>query len=147
MGVRNTDPLPEEVEQLRRQLQEWRETRRKSEPLPSSIWDAAVPLAMRFGICRIGRTIGLDYSWLRKRVTDAKAQTVQATPTFLELPAGLVLTKPGVRPEGGKESCAPQGTGGVIELSTPDGTRMRMCLQGGAVDAAGMVAAFLGRPC
>jgi len=132
MGVRNTDPLPEEVEQLRRQLQEWRETRRKSEPLPSSIWDAAVPLAMRFGICRIGRTIGLDYSWLRKRVTDAKAQTVEATPAF---------------PEGGKESCAPQGTGRVIELSTPDGTRMWMCLRGRAVDAAGMVVAFLRGPC
>jgi hypothetical protein len=34
----------------------------------------------------------------------------------------------------------------MIELSTPDGVRMRICLESGKnVDAAGIVAAFLGR--
>jgi hypothetical protein len=38
------------------------------------------------------------------------------------------------------------GSGSMIDLSTPDGARMRIHLEAGRdLDAAGIVAAFLGR--
>lgn len=145
MGIQTKQPLPAEVEQLQRQLQEWRQTRRKSEPVPAVIWDAAVPMAMEFGVCRISRAVGLDYTWLRKKVASAKAKAEATTLGFLELPASLVLSGVGGQREAGQDPCGLPGTGAVIEVSSADGARMRVCLAG-AVDAAGIVAAFLGRP-
>jgi len=145
MGIQTKHPLPAEVGQLQRQIQEWRQTRRKSEPVPAAIWAAAVPMAMEFGVCRIGRAVGLDYTWLRKKVAAAKAKAEVTTPGFLELPASLVLGEAGGRREAGQDPCDVPRTSAVIELSSADGARMRLCLNG-AVDATGIVAAFLGRP-
>ena len=41
---------------------------------------------MQFGICRIGRAVGLDYSALRKQVDKAKEMQLNATATFVEVP-------------------------------------------------------------
>jgi hypothetical protein len=94
MGKQTRGPLPAEVEALRLQLQEWRLTRKGSCPIPAPIWDAAVPLAIRFGVCRIGRAVGLDYTWLRKKVARANGASSTGDTAFLELPAEMVLPTP-----------------------------------------------------
>ena len=144
MGTQSKGPLPAEVEELQTQLQEWRRTRKGSCPIPAPIWDAAVPLAIRFGVCRIGRAVGLDYTWLRKKVARAKEASPAGGTAFLELPAAMVLPGGCASQSGGQESGWLPTAGAVIEISTPDGGQFRMRLQGPAVDAAGIVAAFLG---
>ena len=144
MGKQTKGPLPAEVEELQVQLQEWRLTRKGSCPIPAPIWDAAVPLAIRFGVCRIGRAVGLDYTWLRKKVARAKEALSAGGTTFLELPAEMVLPAPRAPQSGGQESTWLPTAGAVVEISTPDGAQFRMRLEGAAVDAAGIVAAFLG---
>jgi len=47
---------------------------------------------MQFGICRIGRAVGLEYSALRKQVDKAKEMQLNATATFVEVPTGLLLS-------------------------------------------------------
>jgi hypothetical protein len=144
MGKQTKGPLPAEVEELQIQLQEWRRTRKGPGPIPAPIWDAAVPLAIRFGVCRIGRAVGLDYTWLRKKVARAKEASPGGSTAFLELPAGLVLPAPHASQRGDQESAWRPATGAMVEISTPDGAQFRMRLDGSAVDAAGIVAAFLG---
>jgi hypothetical protein len=148
MSTKPKSPLPVEVDHLKQKVQEWRQTRKGSESTPDAIWDAAVPLAMEFGVCRIGRAVGLDYSWLRNKVARARRNGGAAAPAFLELPSGLML------PESMPKAVAsrahvpawPPAVGPVIEVSAPTGAQMRICLEAGqGVDAAGIVAAFLGR--
>jgi len=144
MGKQSKGPLPAEVEQLQMQLLEWRRTRKGPGPIPAPIWDAAVPLAIRYGVCRIGRAVGLDYTWLRKKVARAKEASAAVGAAFLELPAGMVLPAPCTPPTHSQGSGWQATAGAVVEISRPDGAQFRMRLEGAAVDAVGMVAAFLG---
>jgi len=99
---------------------------------------------MQFGICRIGRAVGLDYSALRKQVDKAKEKQLNATATFVEVPAGLLLPASGLKAALGP--ALDQAQGAVIELSTPAGARMRICLEPGkGTEAALCVSAFLRR--
>jgi hypothetical protein len=147
LGKHGKGQLPAEVEKLRDQLLVWRQKRDRPGPLPAEIWNAAVPMAQQFGVCRISRAVGLDYSWLRRKVSMAMAEGRSADPAFVELPAGLMLPAPqgpgeaGGRPMGGW----PMSSGSVIEVSSPAGAQMRICLEPGKhVDIAGLVTAFLG---
>jgi hypothetical protein len=149
MGKVNVQPLPKEVERLKAQVQDWRRAKANPKfPMPSEPWDVAVHLAKRFGVCRIARAVGLDYGCLRKRVEQAPAQTEDVTPTFLELPLGMVVA---VEAQGRGQSGDPgsvhgQESGLVIDLYSPEGARMRIRSEAGMnLDAAGIVAAFLGR--
>ena len=147
MGKRSSDPLPKEVEQLRLRVQEWRRSKTRSSSMPREIWDAAIRLAKGFGVCRISRAIGLDYSWLRKKAAESEVQPFAASPTFLELPAaGMVVAEPLSRESGSDlETGCLSNPGPMIDISTPDGARMRIRLEAGrSLDAAGIVAAFLG---
>jgi hypothetical protein len=102
---------------------------------------------MQFGICRIGRAVGLDYSALRKQVDNAKEEQLNATTTFVEVPAGLLLSAasaPKAEPDSALDLS--RASGAVIELSTPDGARMKICLEPGkGSEAALCVSAFLRR--
>jgi hypothetical protein len=144
MAKQTKGPLPAEVEELQTHLQEWRRTRKGSGPIPAPIWDAAVPLAIRFGVCRIGRAVGLDYTWLRRKVARVMEASSAGGTAFLELPAGMVLPTAGAAQNVARESIWPPTTGAVVEISKPDGTQFRMRLEGATVDAAGILAAFLG---
>ena len=92
MGKRNTDPLPEEVDSLRREVQEWRRTKAgPGTPMPTEIWETAVRLARGFGVCRIARATGLDYVWLRKKLERRAGAASATAPTFLEVPIEMVM--------------------------------------------------------
>jgi len=104
--------------------------------MPVEIWEAAVELARRYGPCQIARGIGLDYKTLRLRLAKAAGRAGVVKPTFVQFPATL-------------DQVAPVSTvaGTTIELSRPDGSRMRIHLEAGrGMEAAGIVAAFLGGP-
>ena len=142
MGKRGTGLLPPEVSDLEHEVAAWRRTKHKGAATPSAFWEAAASLAMQFGICRIGRAVGLDYSTLRKQVAKAKEKQLNATAIFAEVPTALLLPVSALKAEPGP-ALAP---GAVLELSTPDGARMRICLEPGkGAEAALCVAAFLRR--
>ena len=143
MGKRISGPLPAEVGHLQQQLATWRRTRKPGAPTPSDLWASAIKLAIQFGVCRIGRAVGLDYTCLRKQVAKATAKPLKAEPAFVEFPAELVL--PAVRQVKPDPDLAwHQRSGARIEISTPDGARMRIILETGkGADASGIVAAFL----
>jgi hypothetical protein len=142
MGKRNTGLLPAEVGQLQQRVEAWRRTRKSGAPAPSDLWETATELAVQFGVCRIGRAVGLDYTSLRKRVAKAQGSAAKAQAAFVEFPTGLVL--PGIPAETVPDLNWEQGSGPMIEISKPGGARMRICLEAGkGGDAAGIVAAFM----
>jgi hypothetical protein len=136
-------PFPKEAGPLKQQIQAWRNARSGPESMPEALWSDAVQLARQFGVCLIARAVGIDYSGLRNKVR--KAMEIPVTlnqPAFIELPLspgaanGTFKCQDG--PWGG-------GAGSVIEISRPDGLKMRIHLEAGqGKEAAGIVAAFLG---
>ena len=124
MELRETDPLPREVDLVRLRVQEWRQGKMGPCCMPSEIGAAAIGLAKGFGVCRIARAVGLDAVWLRTKVAQSEARPPFASPRFLELPAGIVMTA-------GLAEARPSETGDRLEA-------------GSSLDVAGFVAAFIG---
>jgi len=122
-------PSAELLAPLRRQIQEWRRTRIGPGPIPDEIWAGAVALAKEYGVCPIARALPVDYTALRKRV-EARQEGRLMRPTFMEFPAPLT---------------AVAAAATTIEVSARDGAKMLIHLEAGhSMDAAGIVAAFLG---
>ena len=127
------DPPSEELDPLKQQIQAWRTGRKLPGPMPVAIWGHAVVLARQFGVCKVARALGIDYTALRQKVAKAGEQPGLVKPTFVELPNRYVPEE------------RPSSFGAVIEISTSDGSRVRVQLEAGrGLEAAGIVAAFLG---
>jgi len=125
---------PEDLAPLRRRIETWRSTRSSQGETPAEIWESAVALARIYGVCQIARAVGLDYKALRTRVAKAPVKPGLVKPTFVELPAPLTA-----------EPAPASLPGASIEITSPDGSRMRITLEAGrGLEAAGIVAAFLG---
>jgi hypothetical protein len=68
MALQDQEALPQAVNRLKQQVQKWRQAKEGQFSLtPGELWDAAVPLAVKYGVCRITRAGSLDYVGLRKR--------------------------------------------------------------------------------
>ena len=127
------EPSPERLDELRGQIQNWRERRKVPGPMPGELWGAAVALAKEFGVCRISRALTLDYTALRKR-TEKLPEAGLVKPTFVQLPATVA-----------PERAVNSAPGATIEISARDGSLLRIHLEAGrGMEAAGIVAAFLG---
>jgi hypothetical protein len=80
--------LPEEdIALLRGQLFDCRAGR---SPLPTEIWDGALALTQRHGLCPTARALGLACGALKTKLTRAGGQARLTQPAFLELPASRV---------------------------------------------------------
>ena len=102
------------LEQTRRRITRWRETRtHRGAPMPATLWTAAIALARQHGLSTTARALHLDYGSLKKRRDAAGAPGV-AAPVFVELPAA---------PPTGLGPC-------VIDLEGPQGGRMRIEVTG-----------------
>ena len=149
MGKSISKSSQRELAQLKLRVQDWRQTKKSvTEPMPREMWELAIQLAERHGVSRTARATGLNSGWLRKRVAASEAKSPIGTPAFLELPSAMVVVA-----EARVQEAEPEVAVGyrleaaaTIDLSTPDGARMRIRLEAGQeLDAAGVVAAFFGR--
>ena len=86
MNSKSTTPIPGPIEQLQRQLDEFRSTQPHRTKLPETLWQAAVELARQHGLYAVAHPLRLDYTGLKKRldgVPDRKKKA--AKPAFVEL--------------------------------------------------------------
>jgi len=117
-------PLPGSIEQLQRQLDEFRSTQPHRTKLPETLWQAAVELARQHGVYSVAHPLRLDYTGLKKRldgVPDFKKKS--AKPAFVE----LITSHPVTMAE-----C-------VIEFEFSAGSKMRIQWKGSAApDWAGL---------
>ena len=77
-----------DLEQLRQQLTEFRNTQPVRSRLPEPLWADATELATRYGVHRIARELHLDYTGLKKRVAQREQlkpkRSASVAPTFVE---------------------------------------------------------------
>ena len=80
-------PVPDELQQIDRRLDEWRSAHAPRSRLPEELWAAAVKLARQHGLFRTAHTLRLDYANLKKRVQRAPGMRATAPAAFVELVA------------------------------------------------------------
>ena len=57
------------LEEVQRQFNGWRKSRKHRTPIPPRLWNAAVSLAGRYSTHKISITLRLNYTQLRKRIS------------------------------------------------------------------------------
>jgi hypothetical protein len=92
MGTGRRGELLKDLARARCRFQAWRE-RGTGRRIPQHLWDLAVRLVSRHGVSRTAAALGLDYYSLKKRADSATGELESSSPTFVELPAPVVLTR------------------------------------------------------
>lgn len=118
-----------DLNQLRHQLDRWRQSQSGAARLPKALWRSAATLASTHGVGQVARTLRLDYHKLKRQVPPAPAPSVPiAPPSFVEL-----------RPR----EWLPQAAAGCrIELSDPAGAKMTVALPCDPATVVGLAQAF-----
>lgn len=124
--------VPSDVEDLCRQIERWRQTRRHRGPMPARLWRKAASLAREHTVARIARLARLDYYALRDRLDALEAtspEKQERRPSFVELAAPI---------------CAPN-VECIVEFEHAQGGRMRIHVKGApAPDLAALSRSFWG---
>jgi hypothetical protein len=84
------------VEPVRCQLEVWRQTRKRREHIPESLWQAMSELARGFGVGRVCRALGVGYHALKERVEDSGKPNRSGSDqvAFVELPMSIPMPAP-----------------------------------------------------
>ena len=118
-----------DLNQLRHQLDCWRQSQAGATRLPAVLWTSAATLAATHGVGQVARTLRLDYNKLKRQVPQAPAPSVPiATPSFVEL-----------RP---RDWLAQAAAVCRIELSDPAGAKMTVDLPCDPAIAMGLAQAL-----
>jgi hypothetical protein len=107
-------------------------------PVPAELWELAVSAAKKHGIYAVSQALRLHYARLKHRVEKGSRrqgyrESSQGRQSFVELVGATPLV-------------GTSAMGCQIEIVRHDGSRLSM-QTAGSLEAAGMVAAFLGAPC
>lgn len=125
-----------ELEQVREQVEQWRQTRTTKTRIPEEIWAALVPLAREYGAYGVARRLGINYQALKKRVgaSSDKGKWVQPATT-----AGFVEIGPVF-------SGGPAASGSVVEIVGAAGNRLTVRLGSpSGLDVAALIREFWSR--
>jgi hypothetical protein len=119
--------IPADIQELSRQIEQWRSTRPHRMPMPEPLWTVAAKLARQYGVARVARFLRLDYYSLKERLQPERQQiSLPGSPTFIELP---------------HRTATPECS---IELEHPRGSKMRIHVKGALPDLAALTHAFWG---
>ena len=78
--------VPDSVQKLGQQFEQFRSTRSGRRKLPESLWQAAVEQARQHGVNIVAQALRLDYNVLKRRVGSAEQpQGEGPMPSFVEL--------------------------------------------------------------
>ena len=114
MNSKSGLPIPGPIEQLQRQLDEFRSTQPHRTKLPETLWQAAVQLARQHGVYSVAHPLRLDYVGLKKRLDGVSAPKKKAAKAaFVELIAD---------PSATMADC-------LIEFESSIGSKMRIQLK------------------
>ncbi len=64
MNSKSPTPIPGPIEQLQRQLDEFRSAQPHRRKLPETLWQAAVELARQHGVYSVAHSLRMDYMGL-----------------------------------------------------------------------------------
>ena len=124
--------VPAELQELHRQIEEWRRKRSHRNRMPEALWSLAAHLASEHGLARVARFARLDYYSLKQRLEALErkcAARSDSRPAFIELPP---------------LSAAPVSEC-IIEVEERRGCRMRIQVKGAPLpDLSALTRSFCG---
>jgi hypothetical protein len=131
--VQETSTVPDDVQQLRRRFDEFRNAQPARSRLPETLWAAAAELAKRYGVNPTARALRLDYTGLRKRVENRDRpkpkKGAAPPPAFMELLTPM---------SGAVTNCS-------VEVESVQGGTLRLELKAVATtELANLIRAFAG---
>jgi len=91
------------MEEVKGLFDQWRRNRKHRDPIPPSLWDAAISLAKSYSLYEISRSLRLSYNDLKARMQKPSI----VSPAFIEL-AGIASAEY------------------TVEMEKPSGERMRV---------------------
>ncbi len=118
MRRRPSPPIPQALDRLRGEIEQWRGQQSGRKRLPRELWAQAVTLAEVHGVNRTARTLGVKYGSLRQHLAaqaEDRSKSPPVRPAFLELLPGRLMAS---------------GLLGTIELDDGHGGTMRVQVQG-----------------
>jgi hypothetical protein len=124
--------VPEDLEQLRRRFEAFRNTQPVRSRLPESLWMAAAELAKRYGVHPTAQALRLDYMALKRRLEERRPRRVKhkvaTPPNFMEFVA----------------SGAKAVTNCTVEVESGQGSKLRLELKAiGTAELADLIRAFV----
>jgi len=114
----NVPAIRPTLEAVRHQFETWRKRKRLRDPIPESLWQAAIGLCQDHSMSEVSRRLRLNYNALKDRVsrTGEKGATVGGGPDFrfvrLDLGSSMIASE------------------WVVEMEATSGARMRMTFKG-----------------
>ena len=123
-----TPRFAHEIVVLRARVDAWRSTKKRGARIPEVLWEAAVELAATHGVYHVSRGLGVDYSKLKRLVTESERRRDEVPVEFVELQELFGTTR------------APA----VVEMRRADGASFRVELPDGRVDVLALAATFWG---
>ena len=85
MARRAQTEVPEAMQEVAEQFEQWRRSHSGRRPIPEALWNRAADLARQYGVFRTSKVLRLDYSKLKRQMTPATAPVPAPPPTFVEL--------------------------------------------------------------
>jgi hypothetical protein len=119
-----------DLDELRRQLDGWRNSQTGRARLPAEVWELAAALARTHGVSRVSRTLRLSFHKLQRCL-----QAWVSPPGCAPAPAEFIELPPMTRP-------APGEGGWVVELCDGDQARMTVRFSGASPVVLGLAEAF-----
>jgi hypothetical protein len=133
--MQETAVVTNDLEQLQRRFEEYRNLRPSRGRLPPALWKEAAEVAMRYGLNPTAQALRLDYNGLKKRMAATPGpakprKQVRSAPEFVELIAPTA---------GASTDCH-------VEVESEGGAKLRLELKGIATaELAGLIRGFLGQ--
>jgi hypothetical protein len=130
MTIPDQPHQPSAIEAVCEQFEQWRQTRKKRTAIPEHLWAAAIELSENHSVCKISKTLGLNYTDLQKRIQQSRSKDLPETiqPKFI----GFEI--------GNKESAEV-----VIEMVHQNGASMKAHISGSHIDFLELSKIFFGR--
>ena len=131
MGTRKTRSLPARLEEVRRQFEDWRRTRKIPSRIPGPLWAVAARIAGTCGISRTAKTLRVNYHVLKQHV--AKEAAARGKPRKHAAEPCRPSVDGGTSASAFLELAPPMRVGScqwVLELEDASGAKVRVHVQG-----------------
>ena len=74
-----------DIEQVKKQFKSWRQTRKRTSPIPDDLWQSAIDLCGSHSVTLVSKALRLGYNDLKRKVQSSETDPPVA-PLFIELP-------------------------------------------------------------
>lgn len=131
----NRDTLAQELQEVRKELDEWRRLEGAPKRIPEAIWRKATEIAVRHGVGGVAAGLRIDHTKLKSKVAAARASDTTA---MVAVPQGLQSAPTNFVELFGAPQTAPASVIASCVLQVESARGSRLMLEVSGLDAPGL---------